>query len=223
MDDPGTDTEFTFYGLNEWNYRVDVRATDRVGNRATHYITFTVDLSATTMDIELVAAGDADGWNFVSFNLIPADTSLMEILEEPEHGISGKYDSVMYYDVYADQWKSYVPGRAEHFNNLDTWNHRMGLWIRMTENATLTVEGHAPTSTDITLYPGWNMVGYPSDTIRIGSDILPEEVTKVGVFARNEDYNVAYHTDLTNVFFSPGRGYWLYSEGEEPVVWTVGY
>ncbi len=57
MDDPGTDTEFTFHGLNELNYRVDVRATDRAGNRATHNITFTVALSPPTINITSPADG----------------------------------------------------------------------------------------------------------------------------------------------------------------------
>ena len=36
----------------------------------------------------------------------------------------------------------------------------MGLWIHMTADDNITINGTKPSSTDIPLYPGWNMVGY---------------------------------------------------------------
>jgi len=173
----------------------------------------------TLMELDLKSYVESDGWNFVSFDLAPMETSLTSILAD----IESNYDRLMYYDASTDEWLTYVPGREDNFNNLEQWDHLMGIWIRMTGNATLTVEGHIPTTTDITLYPGWNMVGYPSDSVKTGSDLLPEEVTKIGVFSRNKDYNVAYHTDLTDFLFVPQSGYWVYSEAEEPVVWTIEY
>ncbi len=174
-------------------------------------------------NVELNTDAETDGWNFVSFNLEPDITDLGSILEHEEYGISGNYDRVMYYDASVDEWLTYVPGRAEHFNNLQTWDHTMGLWIRMTEDDTLTIEGVVPESTEITLYPGWNMVGYPSGANRVASDVLPEEVTKIGVFNRYAPYNIEYIYDLSTVLLVQGRAYWVYNGAQENVLWEVEY
>ncbi len=177
--------------------------------------------NVTLFDIPLTTGGEAAGWNFVSFNLMPSDTSLTAILDHPHYGISGNYTKVMYYDITADEWSSYVPGRSAIHNYLHTWTHRMGLWIHMNANDTLTVEGYVPTSTDVTLYPGWNMVGLPSESS--GNHGLPTEVTKVGYFNAATEYNLAYDYEPANYTFEPGQGYWIYNSAAEPVVWTVVY
>jgi len=170
----------------------------------------------TTMDIQLTA--DAEGWNFVSFSLIPDDTSLETILEDPDNGIAGNYDRLMYYDASADEWLTYVPGREDHFNDLEQWNHTMGVWIRMTADDVLTVEGHETSETTMTLYEGWNMVSYPSADMT--EETLPTEVTMVGYFDATLDNNIAY-VEVDEFEFEPGRGYYLYAE--EETTWTVEY
>ncbi len=170
-----------------------------------------------TFDIPLSAGGDAGGWNFVSFNLIPTDTSLEAILAD----IDGNYDRVMYYDSSTGEWSSYVPGRAERYNNLQSWSHRMGIWIRMTTGDTLTIEGSPPASTDITLYSGWTMVGLPSETA--GNHGLPGEVDRVGYFDDSQTYNLAYDYSPEAFSFEPGKGYWVHNPTDTAVVWTVDY
>jgi len=173
-----------------------------------------------TMEIELLADGPSGGWNFVSFNLDLEDDDLVNILEHAEYGISGNYDRVMYYDASTDGWYSYVPGRAEHFNNLELWDHTMGLWIRMIDDDMLTVQGSEPGETTLTLAPGWNMVGLPSSTD--GNHDLPAEVTTVGRFDASEEYNIVY-VDASGFIFSPGEGYWVYNNADHNVDWVVGY
>lgn len=173
----------------------------------------------------------ADGWNFVSFNVdangdnyAQAD-DLGEILEDTEYGVAGNYDKAVYYDAANDGWKSYVPGRAAHYNDLSAWDRTMGIWIHMTSDDDLSIEGTAPTSTDITLYPGWNMVGYPSSTAGAGTD-LPAEVTRVGYYDSAATYNLGYATtegDVDAMTLNAGEGYWLYVDGKSSVLWTVNY
>lgn len=177
----------------------------------------TTPSAIATFDIILTADDDADSWNFVSFNIIPVSTSLETILDD----ISGSYDKVMYYDAATDEWNSYVPGRAEHFNNLADWNHHMGLWIHATVNDTLTVTGTVPASTDITLYPGWNMVGLPSTSA--GNHGLPVEVTRIGYFNATTEYNVAYDYEPWNYTFEASKGYWIHNPTAGNLVWTVNY
>ncbi len=97
----------------------------------------------------------------------------------------------------------------------------MGIWIRMTTGDTLTITGSAPTSTDITLYPGWTMVGLPSSAS--GNHGLPAEVNIVGYFDASMEYNVAYTDDVAAFVFEPGRGYWLHNPTDVAITWTVDY
>ncbi len=161
-----------------------------------------------------------DGWNFVSTNLVPAHENLVNILDDPEYGIAGNYSKFMLFDAEQQRWSSYVPGRATHFNTYG-WNRTMGFWIFLDVNATLTVEGQVPESTDITLYPGWNMVGLPSSTA--GNHGLPTEVTKIGYFDATATYNLSYDYAPESYEFQPGRGYWIYNGASEPVIWNVNY
>lgn len=175
----------------------------------------------TSMDIHLYAEQESGGWNFVSHNLILQDSTLGGILEHGELGISGSYDRVMYYDAREGKWLSYVPGRPEHFNNLQTWDRTMGIWIRMSTEDTLTVEGIPPGTTSVELLPGWNMIGLPSAIE--GNHGLPAEVTSIGYFQGSSEYNIEYTDDVDTFIFEPGKGYWVYNSAHEPVTWTVHY
>ncbi len=170
-------------------------------------------------ELELDSPEESDGWQFISLPLIPYDKSVEEALKD----IDGSYDKVMYYDASQDDWQTFVPDRDEHYNDLGTWNREMGLWIHMTTNDTLVIDGDKPVSTDITLQPGWNMVGYPSGTNRIASDVLPSEVSKIAVFNKYAPYNIEYIYDLSTEVLVTGRGYWVYNSADQEVQWTVDY
>ncbi|MGM0510075.1 MAG: hypothetical protein ACQESD_02980, partial [Thermoplasmatota archaeon] len=157
---------------------------------------------------------DANGDNYAQPN------DLVEILEDTEYGVAGNYDKVMYYDAASDDWRSYVPGRADHYNDITTWDNTMGVWIQMNAGDTLTVEGTAPTSTEIQLEAGWNMVSYPSDTA-MASDGLPAEVTNIGYFNAGAEYNIAYTAPDAAFDLNPGEAYWLYCSAA--TTWTVNY
>lgn len=177
--------------------------------------------SYTTYNITITQNSEADGWSFISPMVIPYDMDLEIILNDPVHGIDGSYDKVTYYDASIDRWASYIPGRAAHFNNINTWDHTMGLWIRMNTEDTLTIIGVEPDCTNITLYPGWNMVGYPSTLIE--NNGLPVEVTNIGYFDSKEEYNIGYVSNTSTFKFEPGNAYWIYNNASYPVDWTVNF
>ncbi len=173
---------------------------------------------------------ESDGWNFLSFPLVPIDTTVPNVLSS----IEGSYDTVLSFQSAREEilhvteedspeWKSYVPDRPDHYNTLKVLNNIHGFWIRMTEDANLTIYGYAPEehTTTLVLEPGWNMVGYPS--ISEGNNNLPEEVDIIGYFDETEEYNLAYDHNPETFVFEPGKGYWLYNSADEAVVWTVEY
>lgn len=177
---------------------------------------FTPDSSDS---LYMETGGPSEGWHFVSFMVHPYNTSISYLLDNESGGIPGSYDKVMYYSAGSDEWMTYLPYRDTHYNDLHTWNNSMGLWIHMISNDTLYVNGTTPTTTDITLYPGWNMVGYPSE---VGST-LPSEVSKIGVYEPENEYNLQYIYDLENYTLGAYNGYWVYNSADHNVVWSVEY
>ena len=175
------------------------------------------------------------GWNLISFNLHPVDTTIETVLSN----ISGSYDLVYAWDATgahstSGNWMSYDPHRP-FGNTLANLNETMGFWIHMTAPATLNVVGSLPGTTNIPLSitaGGWNLVGYPSAT-NLG---LPGALNDHGV---GTAYSLiyAYHTSDTLdpwklynrtapfgndlIQMAPGWGYWINVSSNN--TWSVGY
>ncbi len=199
-----------------------IRAVDVDGRESTNSRAYREPSRVTfSLTADSIMNSDSRGWFFISFNVKPFETDLESILNDPINGINGSYDKVMLYDASTDHWKSYVPGRASHFNNIDEWDLTMGIWIHMTFDDELTIEGNAVSNTQTVLYPGWNMVSYPSNIT--GNNNLPPEVTKIGYFDASLEYNIAYDHEPTDFIFEPGKGYCIYNGADDPVTWTVEY
>ena len=99
------------------------------------------------------------GWNLVSLPALPASTSLPDVLAS----IAGKYTAVLAYDpASAQPWRKYVPGAPKYANSLTALAYGQGFWINVTEATVLLISGTVPASVSIRLYPGWNLIGFPS-------------------------------------------------------------
>ncbi len=171
-----------------------------------------------SFSIEL--SSENEGWNFVSFNIDATDPCLESILEDEDNGISGSYDRLIYFNASAQSWQSYVPYREEHYNDLEGWDLRMGIWIKMNNEDTLVIKGTEPVETRIDLYPGWNMVGYPSHEPGEG---LPTEIDKIGYFSPGEPYHIVYDHEPEGFTFEPGNGYWIHNPTDNVLLWSVTY
>ncbi|MBS3817126.1 MAG: hypothetical protein KGY76_06150, partial [Candidatus Thermoplasmatota archaeon] len=162
-----------------------------------------------------------EGWNLISTNLELWNDDLKANLDMETYGIEGMYSKVMYPKENDSGWKSYLSGRRSYFNDLEKIDLTRGLWIRAKANISMTFLGFKPSTTNITLEPGWNLVGYPSATEKSASDVLPTEVSKVGVYDETGLYNITYVRGLSGLKLKPGSGYWVYNNSTEPVQWTI--
>lgn len=154
------------------------------------------------------------GWNLISIPRV-LNGAVPEVVFA---SIAGKYDLVYAWDASdpADPWKSYTPGLG---GDLTYISRNMGLWVHMTEAGTLTVEGETPTTTDIPLYAGWNLVGYPAGTTRPVSEALAPiagKYTLVFAYDCSDTANPwrSYSPqipDWANTLqdMRPGFGYWV--------------
>ena len=124
-------------------------------------------------------------------------------------------------------WKKFNTAAPAYLNDLMAVDERMGLWIRATEAATLTVAGTLPLSPSIALKAGWNLVGYPSSTTRALPDVLSSvpfslvyayDAFTAGNPWQKFDPNVPPYVNSLNAM-TPARGYWI-AVGDN-AVWTV--
>jgi hypothetical protein len=168
----------------------------------------------------------------ISFPLNQTDSNLGKVLES----IDGDYDKVWRYDVFdsMDPWKLNSTQKiASGLNDLTNLNRNMGIWIYITNPAgtTLYVNGTAQEIgyiNQITLYSGWNFVGYPSLIERdVGNFNLPPGVDVVQWYNtssrlwENWDPGTYYDPD-TLTKMKPGQGFWVHLKGVAEV-WSLEY
>jgi hypothetical protein len=168
------------------------------------------------------------GWNMISLPLNQTDTNLGIVLEN----ISWNYDAVQWYDVTdpIDPWKHSHTGKPQSMNDLSKVDRLKGLWIHMKNATTLYVGGTAPQTgfvNQVTLYTGWNFVGYPSLIERVpASSGLPIEVDMVQWYNASsglwESWDPgSYSSDNLNLL-RPGQGLWIHYTGITDV-WALEY
>jgi parallel beta-helix repeat protein len=154
------------------------------------------------------------GWNLISIPLSQKDQGLKKVLEM----IDGYYDAVQWYDSSdsQDPWKHHKVGKP-FGNDLSVINETMGFWIHITNpgDTIFLYNGTQPTSNQsITLYPGWNMVGYPSLTNHnrtVGLNNL-EFGVDVDCIQWYDASTQSWHFMGPDDIFFPGRGYWIHSK-----------
>ena len=165
--------------------------------------------------------GLKQGWNLISIPLIQQDQSLTNVLA----GIDGLYDAVQWYNLTdtIDPWKHYKVGKP-YGNDLFELNETMGFWIHITQpgdtiffyNGTMLLP-----NLKIALHPGWNQVGYPSQSNRDRTSALnnidfPNDIDAIWTF---NSITQKWEEMGPSDYFEIGRGYWIHSKVEK--VWEV--
>ena len=165
----------------------------------------------------------------MSFNLIPDDDSIEVILADILE------DVILVYAWDATKegsWMRYVP-LAGFGNSLAVLDNTMGFWINMKKDVTLTVTGTQPTDTNIALYEGWNLIGYPARNGVAIPDALTAIDDKYDLILAykafdTEDPWKLYDPDAPNyandlATMAPGWGYWIYITETTAFDWSIPY
>ena len=109
-------------------------------------------------------------------------------------------------------------------NDLECIDHTMGFWIHITQpgETIFIYNGAQPTENQsIILYPGWNLVGYPSLTRYNRIDALNNltfgsDVDSIWTFdAAIQKWEELGESD----YFEIGKGYWIHAKIK--CVWEV--
>lgn len=184
---------------------------DIVWGDVDHFSLFVMKKSIPRYDISLES-----GWNLISVPLIQTDTSISTVLSS----IEGKWDIAQYYDgaCTSNPWKTYAAFKPASLNTLWGLNHKIAFWLHTTEPCKLTICGQASTSTAISLYAGWNLVGYPSLVQKSISAALASTGCDIVEGSSNP-----YRTTVLpgSYLMKPGEGYWVHVPAD--TVWVVDW
>lgn len=120
-------------------------------------VTTSSGISSATANIGLVANGA--GWNLISLPVQTSNVSIPYLTST----ITGNFSVIYAWNSVSQAYEGYDP-----LYPLDSTLRNMtidkGYFVKMMSADTLSVTGNLPSSTAINMRPGWNMVGYPSDS-----------------------------------------------------------
>ncbi len=164
------------------------------------------------------------GWNLISIPNIQTNQGITKVLEM----IDGYYDAVQWYEITDkdDPWKHYKVGKPSG-NDLFELNETIGFWIHITNpgETIFLYNGTEPTETyNITLYKGWNLVGYPSKLTRPPDFGLPSSVDMVQLYNPEselwESWDPGSYSPDKLEYMKPGHGFWVHCTKTSDV-WTI--
>jgi uncharacterized repeat protein (TIGR01451 family) len=196
-----------------------VRAVDGSGNEEQN-TNAVPEVGPQPYNINLMGKS-AGQWVFLSFP-VQVSGHVEYVLNDTTWGDGHtNWDVAKTWDNAQKKWLSYrKSGTANTFTQV---NNRMGFWLHLTSNggdqALAVCPGDNPGSASITLYVGWNMVGYPSLTAALALATLPSQVDMISVWQAASPY-IQDISNLASVTMSPGNGYWVRVTAD--CVWSIG-
>ena len=201
------------FSKESWNCKIASSTYTDATYRPELVLTYrTTDLSGYTRSL-------VPGWHLLSCPLQPTSDAVEDVLAT----LGDAYDAVMYYDAStpADPWKSYSPSALSGTNTLTILPPGTAFWVHVLEPCVWTVWGASSGTLNVTLYAGYNMVGWPYETSASLADAL------VSIAGHYERVDTAEYVDGKQVWYhheasmpswtnslqelTPGNGYWLYA------------
>jgi hypothetical protein len=151
------------------------------------------------------------GWNLVSFYCLGLFSDRNTVL----NSIDGNYTMIFTYDASDanDPWKSYNPSLPDWtVQQLSNMNRFSGYWIYISNDVEYFYPG-VNASSNIPLYNGWNLVGYPTTTGRPVNESLHDvSFSILETYDNPADTWLQYVNGSSNNTFSTMstyKGYWI--------------
>jgi hypothetical protein len=170
------------------------------------YKTLNITLTLYKWDVKLYKLNLQKGWNLVSIPFEYDDNSIEKILCT----ISGKYDSVQYYDAQTARWRTYSVTKPYYLNDFKFITPEIGFWLHVNEDCTLLLPKGNISQTTLKFEKGWNLISYPSLTPKNLSEFFKENygyVIKVQKWSSTAPYNL--QTMVSTEKLRPWNGYWV--------------
>jgi len=149
------------------------------------------------------------GWNLISFNVFPSDTSSSSVLAP----LAGQFDVALGFDGTG---QSYYPGIPAGQQSLKQMDPLHGYWIRARDYVTLTIQGSlVPSDTRVPLRAGWNLIPYlPASSLPLTQalqSIAGHYSAVLGYDQGAQSYYKQIPERMNTLHnLQPGHGYWLH-------------
>jgi hypothetical protein len=109
-------------------------------------------------------------------------------------------------------------------NHLSHIDNSMGFWIQITDpaGAEMVIYGEGPSASQkIHLKKGWNLIGYPSTTIRLRDDALNnlEFGSDISIIQWYDAVSSTHRTLNIGDTMEPGKGYIFFAN--QDCTWTI--
>ena len=167
---------------------------------------FDANCTATTLDVEL-----AEGWNYVSTNVMPESYAIESLFDE---ALGGSLLKVLGDDAFA-LGGSYTPGIPSVFNSLQMHSDAAGYVIKVDADGLWSSSGEPldAASTPLDLNEGWNIIGYVPQAAMGVEDALASIDGAVGTVIDGQNgtvWNPANPNEFNSLLdMEPGRSYWV--------------
>jgi hypothetical protein len=153
------------------------------------------------------------GTRMISIPLNMTSTDLVTIMGTFDYTIAWWYDPT----DSLDHWKSYNPSKT--MNDLSEWNSTMALWVEVNSDNYLTVAGLVPSTTDVPIYAGWNLIGHPSFSSKTVEDTL-SGISYERVEAFDENSPPQNMKLLDGDEYMESEGYWVWASAPGSVTFS---
>lgn len=210
------------YDLRHPAGRRDLQSSMRLIRLAFTSVMVAVAVGALIAGQPLVASGQSAqslplqaGWQLVSLPVVPGNTAPSAVLAS----ITSQLEEAQAFDGCSASPARVFDPTASSDNTLTSIDPSIGVWVKMTAPASLSLSGTAPTTTSMHLCSGMNLVGYPLPTELPVSTVLSPIA---GKFSRVYGYSAARPNDPWEIFdvsvpdfantlqtMKPGRGYFI--------------
>ena len=153
------------------------------------------------------------GWNFISFPKDPSpNNTIAEVLKE----VSSNVRVVWGYDNVNKVWLKYsLKTQNLALNTLDKVESGKGYWVYMNAAGTIDITNWAdPSTTTITLYPGWNLTGYngTGSTISLPASYIIIWNWSNGIWQAKQNPSPTNSTTQPLNGLNQGKAYWIKME-----------
>ena len=173
-------------------------------------------------DIPIPVAAGPGSWVFVSFPY--AMTGDIEtVLTDADGGTT--WDIAKWFDANdtLHPWRTHSRN-SPGLSDMPMLTNSMGIWLHLTAHdggvLTTGIDGdYSAAPVGVTLYPGWNLVGYPSAIGENAFDsLLGTGADRIAEYQAASPY-IVDESDLTQVDLAEGNAYWIHVDAF--VIWTV--
>jgi hypothetical protein len=206
--DPTSATHIYSSGPND--YTISATATDEDGTWAAGN---TVDVHVNVV-IVAYTIPLSTGWNLISF---PVVNTTLKASELEGTGIQ----TVSSYNMMTGDYDSYIIGISPSSNDI-TLKTDVGYFVYCTMDTSIVVYGPKPEDRSVTIYPGWNLIGWSSFTSSTAKAVCAElslsgmqTISKYNAATGDYDsYIEDVSPDSYDLTMHDGIGYFIYTPTE---------